>query len=147
MFAEFNELISSQSEKINDLNNCIAQQKEEHGKETGALSSAIDELTNVNRSLKEENTNVKNIVKMLESKIDEYGDEIQNVVNDLKDALEKNGSLESMVKNLNGEKADIESRMENLVANMESMEEMYRTQISSVKEELGNEKLALDEAK
>ncbi|KAL7451263.1 hypothetical protein ACHAWC_006663, partial [Mediolabrus comicus] len=32
MFAEFNELISSQSEKINDLNNCIAQQKEEHGK-------------------------------------------------------------------------------------------------------------------
>eukprot|EP00985_Skeletonema_marinoi_P033330 scaffold41037_cov241-Skeletonema_marinoi.AAC.2 len=38
MFTEFNDVITAQSEKIEELNNYIVQQLEEHASETGALS-------------------------------------------------------------------------------------------------------------
>ena len=67
-------------------------------------------------------------------------DSIHNLKNDLNDLLDNRSVLESKLEDLNNEQAKSQSRIKELIASTDRMEEFYKSQVSTVKEELENTK-------
>jgi tetratricopeptide (TPR) repeat protein len=67
-------------------------------------------------------------------------DSIDNLKNDLNELLDNRSALESKLEVLNNEQAKSQSRIKELIASTDHMEEFYKSQVSTVKEELENTK-------
>ena len=73
-------------------------------------------------------------------------DSIHDLKNDLNDLLDNRSALESKLVDLNNEHAKSQSHIKELIASTEHIEEFYKSQVSTVKEELENKKKVLDVA-